>query len=192
MSDAIAPAVAALLTLESLRLMTRFLSLAAFALAIASCDSELLTVTDDFAGPSVTFDIDATDEAGTFAATADVDDVDLVARLDDNDIDEDNLRSVVMQSATATINDLAGEFDFDDVSAGSVTFSGGGLGAVVVAEIPAGATGTTTALTVRGDDIKAFLLLDDFTVSITGTSTAAIPENVTVTLATAYELTGGL
>ena len=172
--------------------MFRLLLIAIPVLAFASCDDDLLTVTEDFSAPAVTFAIAATDGPGALLATGTVDDVGFAAELDDNDIDEDNIRSVVVQSLTATINDASGTFDFDDLNEGSVTFSGGSAGTVTVATLPSDASGTTAVLSVRDDDIKDFLLMDSFVMTVAGTSTAAIPEDVTVTLAADYEFTGGL
>ena len=171
--------------------MTRFLVVAT-AIALTACDSDLLTVTEDFDAADVTFSVPATTEAGAFLAVGTVDGVNLRARLDDNDLDEDNLRSVVVQSMRATITDPRGEFSFDDIADGQVLFSGGSLAPTVVAMLPDASSGTTATLEVRDDDIKAYLLQDEFVATVSGTSTAAVPEGVTLTLATAYEFTGGL
>ncbi len=171
-----------------------FTRIALFALAtcaFVACDDDLVSIDRDFSGATLTYAVPSTDSAGAINITREDIDVDLRQQLDDFGISEDQLRAVMVQSVVATLNDPSGEFTFDDLSNASITITGGSLPAVQIANLPQG-SGTTATFDVPEVEIKEYLLLDMFDASLSGTSSEAIGEEVTVDVDVTYQLTGGI
>lgn len=173
-------------------MISRLLLIAlAASVTLTSCDAELLKIARDFAATPIVIDVPATDEPGSVAVSREDIETELRGKLEDFDISEDQLKSVVVKSAVATINDPSGNLTFDDLKDMALVLSNETMGDVTIAKLPSG-TGNTAEFDVEDTELKEYLLSDTFDAKLGATSSEAIGEGVTVSIKVDYSVTGGL
>ena len=150
---------------------------------------DLLKFDTNYYGYDIT--IEPSDTLGLLTFTEEVITGDLDPVLQENGVSRDNLKSAILKEGKAKIQTMG--FTFDPVSDIELHISSEGLGSKKIAwldPIPEGATEITLELT--GDDLKDYLLADEFTIMAVGTLTSQVESEVVIRAEVKFELKGGL
>lgn len=167
--------------------------IALFAISLTSCglvEDAIPDITVDVDGSEIVFTLPEADEAGTFVLPNQEIPSEVVSRLNDENIDEDRVKSVKLNAALFRIATANSSVDFDAVDRVKLTITTPGLGTITLAENDfSDLSGGSVTLEVNDTELLDHLLSASSDFQLTVTTNAPVPTDTDLAVKPEFRLT---